>query len=58
MIRSADKNKHKVNTPKNGVLTNTEENKEYPLDELVQGITPENCHGEIDFGPPIGKELI
>ena len=27
------------------------------LQELVSGITPENRHEEIDFGPPVGKEV-
>jgi len=26
------------------------------LEELVRGITPENRHGETDWGNPIGKE--
>lgn len=30
---------------------------EYDLDELVAAITLENRHEEIDFGPPVGKEL-
>ncbi|KAA6117622.1 MULTISPECIES: AbrB/MazE/SpoVT family DNA-binding domain-containing protein [Cupriavidus] len=29
---------------------------QYDLDGLQAGITPENLHGEVDFGPPIGKE--
>jgi antitoxin MazE len=28
------------------------------LEELVAGITPENRHGEIDWGPDVGKEII
>jgi antitoxin MazE len=28
------------------------------LEDLVAGITPENRHGEIDWGPDVGKELI
>lgn len=28
----------------------------YTLDELVTGITPDNRHGEIDLGPPVGNE--
>jgi antitoxin MazE len=31
--------------------------KEYRLEELVKGITPENLHKEIDFGGPVGKEV-
>lgn len=27
------------------------------LEWLLEGITPENLHGEIDFGPPVGKEF-
>ncbi len=30
--------------------------KEYSLDELVSEITPENVHGETDWGPPVGRE--
>lgn len=29
----------------------------YTLDELVTGITPDNRHGEIDLGPPVGNEV-
>lgn len=29
----------------------------YSLEELVAGITPENVHGEVDFGEPVGKEI-
>ncbi len=29
----------------------------YTLEELVAQITPENRHGEIDWGPPVGKEV-
>ena len=28
----------------------------YTLDELVAGITPDNRHGEIDWGPPVCNE--
>jgi hypothetical protein len=28
------------------------------LDELLAGITDEQLHGEIDFGPPVGKEAL
>jgi antitoxin MazE len=30
----------------------------YSLDNLLASITPENRHGEIDFGAPEGKELL
>lgn len=27
------------------------------LEELIAQITPENRHGETDWGPPVGKEV-
>jgi antitoxin MazE len=30
--------------------------KESALEELVVRITPENRHGETDWGPPVGRE--
>ena len=30
----------------------------YTLEKLLEGITEENLHGEIDFGEPVGKEMI
>jgi antitoxin MazE len=29
---------------------------QYTLEELVEGITPENVHGETDWGPSLGRE--
>jgi antitoxin MazE len=29
---------------------------EYTLDELLKQVTPENLHGETDWGPPVGNE--
>ncbi|MEY4712507.1 MAG: hypothetical protein RIS88_1957 [Pseudomonadota bacterium] len=31
---------------------------EYDLAALVEGIRPSNAHGEVSFGPPVGKELL
>ena len=31
---------------------------EYPLNELLSGITANTLHGEADFGEPVGKELL
>ena len=31
--------------------------KRYSLDELIQGITPENLHSEIDSGIAVGNEV-
>ncbi|MDO8280668.1 MAG: PbsX family transcriptional regulator [Burkholderiaceae bacterium] len=29
---------------------------DFKLEDLVAGITPENSHGEADFGKPVGRE--
>lgn len=31
--------------------------KVYDLDELLSGVTPDNVHGEIDSGEPVGREV-
>jgi antitoxin MazE len=31
--------------------------KKYDLNKLLAGITPENVHGEVDLGKPVGKEV-
>jgi antitoxin MazE len=31
---------------------------EFSLDELLAQVTPENLHGEIDAGEPVGKEAL
>lgn len=35
----------------------TRRRSKYTLEELLEGITHENIHGEIDMGPPQGKEV-
>ncbi|KVP14764.1 hypothetical protein WJ85_13600 [Burkholderia ubonensis] len=30
----------------------------YTLDELLASVTPGNLHGEVDFGPPVGREIL
>ena len=32
--------------------------KRYVLSELLVGIRPENVHGEVDMGEPVGQELL
>ncbi|MBP8284876.1 MAG: AbrB/MazE/SpoVT family DNA-binding domain-containing protein [Chromatiaceae bacterium] len=32
--------------------------KKYDLARLLAGITAENLHAEVDFGPPLGKEAL
>lgn len=31
---------------------------EQTLARLLEGITPENMHGEVDMGAPVGKEIL
>jgi antitoxin MazE len=31
---------------------------EFTLDQLLQGVTRENIHTEVDFGRPVGKESL
>ena len=40
-----------------GVVTIRKPQHEPTLEDLVQRITSENRHSEIDWGPPVGKEL-
>jgi antitoxin MazE len=47
-----------VDETEDGVIIKPVGTREYSLKELVKGITPQNRHGEIDFGPPVGKEVI
>lgn len=30
----------------------------YTLEELLAQVTDDNIHGEIDFGKPVGKEIL
>lgn len=41
-----------------GALVLAPTRRQYSLEELVRGITPENRHEEIDLGPPVGRELL
>jgi antitoxin MazE len=40
----------------NGALMLRPGRKEYTLEELIEQITPENLHGETDWGPAAGRE--
>ncbi|MFA6471365.1 MAG: AbrB/MazE/SpoVT family DNA-binding domain-containing protein [Candidatus Latescibacterota bacterium] len=58
----ADQIELKVNTE---VLISVEEDcivvtplpKRKTLKSMLEGVTPEIAHGELDFGPPVGKEI-
>jgi antitoxin MazE len=41
-----------------GIIIKPVGKKEYSLKELVRGISPQNRHGEVDLGHPVGKELL
>ena len=43
----------------NGVVATIQpkKHKKISLDELVAAITPDNVHGEVDWGNPVGKEV-
>jgi len=47
-----------IDETEDGVIIKPIGRREYSLKELVRGITPQNRHGEVDFGPPVGKEII
>lgn len=44
-----------VTRVKDGLLL-TRRTHQYTLEELLKQITPENIHGETDWGPPVGNE--
>jgi antitoxin MazE len=41
-----------------GIIIKPAGKREYSLKELVKGITPQNRHSGVDFGRPVGKELL
>lgn len=44
---------------KNGsiILTPVKTKPKLTLDDLLKGVTPENVHGEVDWGAPVGREI-
>jgi antitoxin MazE len=34
-----------------------EQRRKYTLDELLDGMIPENCHTEVEMGEPVGNEI-
>jgi antitoxin MazE len=44
-----------VTRVKDGLLLKRK-TRQYTLDELLKQITPENTHGETDWGTPVGNE--
>jgi antitoxin MazE len=42
---------------KGGSMTIRPARRTLTLDELLDGVTPENAGGEFDSGPPVGREV-
>lgn len=40
------------------VLTPIKEENEFTLDKMLEGVTPQNVHSEIDWGPDVEAEII
>lgn len=40
------------------ILVSPVRRSKYTLEELMAGITDENIHEAVDFGPPVGRELL
>jgi antitoxin MazE len=47
-----------IDEANDGIIIKPVGKKEYSLKELVRAITPQNRHSGIDFGRPVGKELL
>ena len=39
------------------IITPTKKQKKYTLEELLEGMSAENLHSEINWGNPVGKEV-
>jgi antitoxin MazE len=47
-----------INNTEGGIIIKPAEKQEYSLKELVKEITTQNRHTEVDYGRPVGKELL
>ena len=45
-----------IQVSKGRIVIEQVESMDYRLEDLVEAITPENRHAEVDFGVPVGKE--
>jgi antitoxin MazE len=46
-----------LNVENGSIIVTAQRKMRYRVKDLVAGITPENMHGEIDTGPPVGREV-
>jgi len=60
-----DAAKLKLNQPlevslkgKSIVLTPVDKDKDFTLEKMLEGVTPENIHPAVDWGPDVGAEII
>lgn len=56
-VRLREGSKIQISNKQGKLVIEKEEKYHYSLDELLAGITEENKHEEIDFGPPVGNEF-
>lgn len=40
------------------VLTPVDKDKNFTLESMLEGVTPENIHPAVDWGPDVGAEII
>jgi antitoxin MazE len=40
------------------ILTPVKPTNEFTLEKMLEGVTPENVHGEFAWGPDVGAEII
>ena len=45
-----------ISIDKEKIIITPIDEKEYSLDELLEGVSEDNLHGEFDTGTPVGKE--
>jgi antitoxin MazE len=45
-----------VQVSKGRIVIEPFETADYRIEDLLEAITPENRHSEVDFGAPVGKE--
>lgn len=47
-----------ISVDKGKIIMMPEKKPEYTLDDLLQGVSKKNLHGETDSGMPVGNEIL
>ncbi len=47
-----------IKATKGRIVIEPADKAEFKLADLLAGITPRNCHAEVDFGRPVGRETL